>query len=54
MKWDLNKLSSKLTKLEGKKSNVKICDVRELLRLLKEEIAKDPDIVSYLLRRNKK
>lgn len=48
MKKLLNLLASKLAKREGKKSQVSIGDIREILAVLKQEIKKDPSIAKYL------
>lgn len=49
MKKLLNLLASRLAKIEGKKSQVKIGDIRELLSILKKEIKNDPSLLKYLV-----
>lgn len=46
----LNILSSRLAKLEGKKSQVKIGDMREILAVLKQEIKADPKLLTHLMK----
>lgn len=41
LKMGLNRLTSKLAKLEGKKSQVKIGDIREVVRLLATLVSED-------------
>jgi len=45
----LNLLASKIAFKEGKKSQVKIGDIREILSLLKKEIKQDPSLLKYLV-----
>ncbi len=40
-KKDMNRLASKIAKREGKKSEVKIGDIREVLRILFEVLAEE-------------
>lgn len=46
----LTKLASTLALLEGKKSQVKIGDVRELIKLLRKLIKDDPSIIALLVK----
>jgi len=45
----LRELESRIALREGKKSQVKIGDIREIIRILKDEISKDPLTVLRLL-----
>jgi hypothetical protein len=49
MKKLLNLLASKIAKREGKKSQIKIGDIREMLSILKKEIKADPSLLKYLV-----
>lgn len=51
---NLKKLVSDLTKKEGKKSNVKVGDVREIIGLVSDEIYKNPLLVYDLYKNGKR
>jgi hypothetical protein len=46
----LKELSSKLAKLEGKKHEASVGDVRELLAIICEELAQDSELVAELIK----
>jgi hypothetical protein len=45
----LNLLASKIAFKEGKKKQVSIADIREILAILKKEIKNDPSLLKYLV-----
>jgi len=45
----LNLLASKVASKEGKKSQVSIGNIREILAVLKKEIKADPSLLKYLV-----
>ena len=45
----LNILASKIALKEGKKKQVSIGDLREILAILKKEIKADPGLLKYLV-----
>jgi hypothetical protein len=49
MKKLLNLLAVAIAKKEGKKSEVKIGDIREILACLKRAIKEDPSLLKYLV-----
>jgi len=45
----LNKLASDIAKIEGKKSQARVCDIREILSILADMLAADDDAEIYVI-----
>lgn len=49
MKKLLNIIASRIALKEGKKKQVTIGDIREILAIIKQEIKNDPSLLKYLV-----